>query len=482
MTVYLDIGAKRIQAYLARTPKLKGRRGASALLDHADLVRATESAWQGHAQLNREGKQTDGVLSLQFAHSDVTDAVVDEVVARSAAFLQRLAPGAEWEIRVRRAETYRAALRASEAADRAGQELLAAGEQRLVPVPAAASEVPVVRFCEYCGVDPAVLRRRVEPGSKDETALCADCSCRLGEGGNRTDRRNWGARTAPGGLGAEKALVAGVSQRLDRSLRIVAEFADLAALGRGDANHLCTVFVDGNRFGDLFASLKDTDVSLHDLSTQLATAVTDALVAATAHVTTNADQSLPVVPHLIGGDDLLATVTADRAWDFTLAFLDDYHRRTADLAAHYSSLTGRPVPTPTASAGLVFAHTAFPFASALDLAEEALRRAKTARRALEPAVCWVDVTEDGPALPDDRTAPTVTALEAGRAVLDALTRLPASGLAQLARVADQPDRVADLAHRLNRADVLLPFALPGAPAPLRDALVLGRWWQCRNPA
>jgi hypothetical protein len=482
MTVYLDIGAKRIQAYLARTPKLKGRRGASALLEHADLIMATKSAWHAHAQLNTEGKQTDGVLSLTFAQDNVADGVVDEVVTRSAAFLQRLAPGAEWEIRIRRADTYREALRASDAADRAGQELLATGPQRLIPVPAVAAEVPVVRFCEYCGVDPAVLTRQVEPGSTEQTALCADCVRRLGEGGNRTDRRNWGERTAPGGLGAEKALLAAASRQLGRSMRIVTEFTNLAALGGGDANHLCTVFVDGNRFGDLFASLKDSDVSLHDLSTKLAAAVTDALAVATVAVTTSADESLPVVPHLIGGDDLLATVTADRAWDFVLAFLADYHKRTADLAAQYSGLIGRSVPVPTASAGLVFAHAAFPFATALDLAEEALRRAKTAHRAEKPAVCWVDVTEDGPALPDERTAPEIAALNAGRSVLDGLMNLPASGLAQLARVADQPDRVADLARRLGRADVLLPFALPGAPMPLRDALVLGRWWQCRKPA
>jgi hypothetical protein len=355
----------------------------------------------------------------------------------------------------------------------------------LIPVPAAAAEVPVVRFCEYCGLDPAVLELQVEPGGEAKP-VCADCACRFGEGGNRSDRRNWGERrnwderVAPGGLGAEKALLAAVSARLGRRARISVEFADLAALGSGDANHLCTVFVDGNRFGDLFASLKDANLSLHDLSTQLADAVADALAVATAAVTTTTDESVPVVPHLIGGDDLLATVTADRAWDFTLAFLADYHRRTATLAAEYSALARRSVPAPTASAGLVFAHAAFPFASALDLAEEALRRAKTAHRALEPAVCWIDVTEDGPALPEERTAPKVSALEAGRSVLDGLMGVPPSGQARLARVADQPDRVADLAHRLDRADALLPFALPGAPMPLRDALVLGRWWSCRK--
>lgn len=44
MTVYLDIGAKRIQAYLARTPRLRGRRDASALLEHDRMHEWTKDA------------------------------------------------------------------------------------------------------------------------------------------------------------------------------------------------------------------------------------------------------------------------------------------------------------------------------------------------------------------------------------------------------------------------------------------------------
>ena len=57
MSVYVDIGAKRIQAYLARTPRLKARRGASALLEHALLRASTEPAWRQWARVNDEGKR-----------------------------------------------------------------------------------------------------------------------------------------------------------------------------------------------------------------------------------------------------------------------------------------------------------------------------------------------------------------------------------------------------------------------------------------
>jgi hypothetical protein len=491
MAVYLDIGAKRIQAYLARTPKLRGRRGASALLDNELLRSWTEHAWGGHARINGEGKQADGVLSLVFDDDDVTEPEVNDVVTETTALLQGLAPGAEWEVRVRRAATYRAALRAGEKAERSGHALLPGEDQQVVPVPPAPAELPIVRFCEYCGVDAAVTEQPVEPGDPTLQPLCADCSRRLVEGGFRTDQRNWSettkakywqAKLAPGGLAAERALQEGVSQSLAAPAQVANEFEELARLGRGDANHLCTIFVDGNRFGALFASLKDTGVSLKKLSAALAAAVGEALRAATREVTFASDSCLPVVPHLIGGDDLLASVTADRAWDFVLAFLAEYHRQTGQLAVRYRHQAGKPIDTPTASAGLVFAHYKFPFASALDLAEAALKRAKLVHQARTAAVCWVDVTEDGPALPEDRAAPSLPALQQHRTALDGLVAIEQAGQAQLSLAAGDPQRVAALAHRLGRTETVLPFLQPAPPMPLRDALVLGRWWRCRQPA
>lgn len=499
MTVYLDISAKRIQAYLARTPRLRGRRGASALLEYEMLHGWTEDAWSQHAEVNDEGKQTDGVLSLHFTDPDVDDRTVDAVVTETATLLQRLAPGAEWDVYVRRADSYRQALRDGAAAERAGHHLLPGGSTQYLPLPTAPNEVPVVRFCETCGLDSAVLMGRVEPkeagGDKeDEKALCADCSRRFLEGGHRNDPRNWDeARThwqekiAPGGLDAERKLRVGVEQTQGLTagtLRVAREFGDLAALGSGDANHLCTVFIDGNRFGDLFAALKDADVSLRDLSADLNQAVRAALIVATADVTHEKDPYLPVIPHLVGGDDLLASVTADRAWDFVVAFLDDYHRRTAALAAGYQQRASTPISNPTASAGLVFAHVKYPFADCLDLAEAALRRAKSRHKAREPAVCWVDVTEDGPELPRSRSAPRLTTLADHRSDIDGLCGIAPSGRAQLAKAAQNGDdtTVAALAHRLDRMNLIRPFQLPEPPMPLVDALILGRWWQCRRTA
>lgn len=498
MTVYLDIGAKRIQAYLARTPRLRGRRGASALLEHDRLLEWTQGAWSPRALVNEEGKKTDGVLSLRFTDPDVDDRTVDAVVTETATLLQRLAPGAEWDVHVRRADSYRQALSASAAAQRTGKELLPGGDAWYWPLPTSPNEIPVVRFCDTCGLDSAVLAARagqVEPTEADgdkKISLCADCSRRFLEGGYRTDTRNWDEarslwqkKIAPGGLDAERKLRVDVEKLTGRNagtLRVARDFTDLAALGSGDANHLCTVFIDGNRFGDLFAALKDAEVSLRDLSDDLDRAVRGALEVATADVTSEKDTYLSVVPHLVGGDDLLASVTADRAWDFVVAFLDDYHRRTAALAAGYQQRAGTLVSAPTASAGLVFAHATYPFADCLDLAETVLRRAKSRHQARTPAVCWVDVTEDGPELPPSRSAPSLSMLAKHRSHIDKLCAIAPSGRARLAEAAQRGDdtEIAALAHRLGHISIIRPFQQQPTPMPLLDALVLGRWWQWRR--
>ncbi|MBV9163569.1 MAG: hypothetical protein JO309_00645 [Pseudonocardiales bacterium] len=210
MTVYLDIGAKRIQAYLARTPRLRGRRGASALLEYERLHEWTRDAWSRYVEVNEEGKRTDGVLSLRFTNPDVDDRTIDAVVTETATRLQRLAPGAEWDVHLRRADSYRQALRDGAAAERAGHDLLPGSVMRYRPLPAAPNEVPVVRFCDTCGLDPAVCTGQVEPAEADgKKSLCADCSRRFLEGGYRTDTRNWTPdearrrwqdKIAPGGL------------------------------------------------------------------------------------------------------------------------------------------------------------------------------------------------------------------------------------------------------------------------------------------
>ncbi|SDH47599.1 Cas10/Cmr2 second palm domain-containing protein [Pseudonocardia oroxyli] len=487
MTLYLDVSAKRIQSYLARTPTLRGRRGASALLDHDRILDWTKPAWEAHGVENATGKRTDGQLSVQLAPT-TTAVVADDIARDVAVLLHRLAPAAEWEVQLRSGSDYRDALEAGAAARRAGRDRIGAGSSGVIALPTPPADVPMVRFCQACGLAPAVVAAaRIDPGDATGVAICADCAQRYLEGGHRTDRRQW-SRTVdpkwaevlrPGGLAAERALRLGVEEAIGRPIGVVDGFGELAAVGGPDANHLATVFVDGNRFGDLFASLKQTRVNLGELSEDLAAAVNAALVDATVAVTRDGDKYLPVVPHLVGGDDLLASVTADRAWEFVTRLLVGYGERTAALARTYGEKAKVAIAAPTASAGIVFAHAKRPFADSVELAESALRRAKSAHKAERAAVCWIDVTADGPDLSDGRCAPSLEDLLGRRAMIDAVCRLPAAGRARLAAVAQDDVAVAALARRLGRADLTAPFLLPNPVMTLADALTIERHWPWR---
>ncbi|WP_345127728.1 Cas10/Cmr2 second palm domain-containing protein, partial [Streptomyces chiangmaiensis] len=191
--------------------------------------------------------------------------------------------------------------------------------------------------------------------------------------------------------------------RLAKSLPVThpapEDFAALAALGRVESgrNHLATVSIDGNAFGEFFKALAkegSDDPRMRNWKTR----ISQSLSAATRDALTEATMSLPltderdqvvVVPHVVGGDDVLVSLPADQAWAFTLAFLRQFGQAvrtaTADIL---EMLNGRragrsegepPLEAPTASAGIVFAHSGYPLNL---LAESAGRRLREAKRAV----------------------------------------------------------------------------------------------------
>lgn len=479
MSVYVDIGAKRIQAYLARTPRLKGRRGASFLLDRATLMAVTAPAWRESAEENSGAKQTDGVVSLKVRDRPGEDAreAAQAVVATAVPLLRAHAPGAEWEVVLAEGPSYAAALRARKKAQKRGLErwlpapVWAAADTAVVALLAPLAEVPVVRLCSECGLDPA----EASIAEFGETRLrCPDCVARFADSHTETP-----AETDL----LDRVAAAGPPDR--PRPRVAEAFEDLATLGAPDRdeNHLCTVFVDGNRFGDLFGSLAET-VDVAPLSRDLGEAMRTALAVATLAITAPGDGTLPVLPHLVGGDDLLASVVADRGWTFVRTLLREYRALVADLVGPLG------VPTaPTASAGIVFAHFALPFATCVDLAEDALRRAKARFAGEQAAVQWVDVTVDGHQVDARRGPIALDVLDDAAARLSTLAGLPASGRHRLAEVharaarltggdaAPGRDLVAAHAARLDVLAEVRPFLLPGASPSLPDALTLLRWWR-----
>lgn len=466
MPTYVNAATVRIQQYLGRTPKLRLRRGASWMISRATQDAQVE-AWIRRsglvgAQVNQEAGRVDGVISLV-----VPEGEGPRLTQQLLMYLRTQMPGAEFEGQWSSGASYLDALAVAGTVDGLSSR------DSLVALPPLA-DFPLAVTCEYCRVDVRVSARRG----------CADCEARQDAAGSR------GNLTRPGleALGTEKRLLDAVNLTMGRTsgreLAICVELEELATFGAldGNRNHLATIALDGNALGSFFTDLaRIGSVTLkQQISPALSEATFSALVAATCAVTTDEDSVLPVVPHIIGGDDVLVSVIADRAWDFVLCFLDAF---TRELAGRTQEL-GMPeeIILPTMSAGVVFAQSSFPFARLVHLAETVLRHAKNSSGPGQSAASWLDVTVEGEQLPDWRRAINRRGLEEQRSTIAELASISPSGRQRLARILSAESGYEVEAEvyvwaRRNGAGFVPKLLGAMDVTTVRNLVALTKWWR-----
>lgn len=464
MTRYVDIAVAQIQQWLVRSSNLRGRRGASAMIGDATAEAAIARLLDGKpATVNAEAGRIDGVVSLRMdtdderSASEVQDAVLRHLRAElPAAFLT-----ASW-------------LDGGTYADARNREVVCQTEW-----PAATAEWPLGRPCGWCTVWPAVDRARVDTDGKP-CWLCADCGLRDAKAEHATSSR----RPPP----AERRLLA----RLGPSAGAVPdEFRQLAEMtlgGERDDTHLATVFADGNAVGAFIRTLHASGVDVRTVPKTLDDATWHALCVAAQDVagrrqaaSAAGEEDLPLIPHLVGGDDVLVSIPAHGAW----AFVQSLSGAFTDYLAAHSPLDG--VTGPTLSAGVVVHHFSEPNSSVVELATALLKRAKREHLGRDAALAWQDITHDGP-VDLRRPSVTVAALDAHGPALTALAALAGSQRQRLAALcravetaATDDDRAARRAAldqhvaRMGLSTTLAPFSGSDIMA-LADALGIVRWW------
>ena len=484
--LYLDVRAERIQHYLSRTPRLKGQRGASSWLSWATSdAQLTEQARMASARSglppiepNPEAGQADGLLSVRLP-ADTDPRPVAEALA---GYLRSVLPAIELAAAWGHGSSYLEAYRDHLKAQRDDPPL------RSLPPP---GDFPPLASCGECRAGPAVARIDIHEAT--DIGVCLDCLARYQD---RYRRQGLAAQSRPGGgdglpIYREEADLARAADArpVDDTAR---DFTVLAALGAPDTqrNHVATIYADGNAMAAFFDRIADHgDPELKQrISAAVSQATRNALREATRAVIgpPGPGRRLPVIPHVIGGDDLLVSVVADRAWPFTMTYLEEFGRQLSSIEGVPGGLLSQVAPS--ASAGLVFAHAKFPFRRAAELAAGRLREAKHQFRGVVPAVAWLDVTRDGEQPPPGRRAWSLAELNEFTGDLQALReRVEPSGRAVLERLVDlsrpvvSVGRLKDHGRRMDRAGVLEPFLPDGDPAAaagrMAEALSVVRWWR-----
>lgn len=484
--VYIDIGFVRIQRYLARTAKLRGRRSASAeMAEVTDSAAIAAQLPHGLATENDEAGSADGIVNLKLTdpRPDGRKERVEQAITAVLSRLREEFPAAELQAVWGVGESYVSAY-----VQQIGPRTQRGEVWHDLP---ALPEFPAVRLCALCVTDPATERAWLPEKSEKPQSVCADCARRL--------RRRAGTGNRSAQKSAEHKL-----QALTKLSEAPDALEDLAAFGASDTklNHLATIYVDGNSVGQFFRRLvaaASAQPELHELKKNLSRKLSEITEGSLQYATLEVANAieleytgpLPVVPHVVGGDDVLVSLPASYAWEFVVKYLQYFGELIGSLVQGINDKHHLNLPTPSASAGIIFAQRSEPMYLLVDLAEERLRAAKRATRGRASSVDFLDLTTDGPHGVEDPPLPlSVLAKPETLDALDRLSRLNQSNRVRLAQdIRHHGDEVSaeSLARRASTIKTVRPFLTgrdglpPRSGISLRHALRIVNWWLPMGP-
>ncbi|MDI2029514.1 hypothetical protein QFW96_12865 [Saccharopolyspora sp. TS4A08] len=462
MKTFLDVGVIRVQSWLTLAPNLHARRGASTMIRKATEPEAVrqmlrELGLESAALRCDEAGHIDGVIPLRI----LDDSKKKDVERHVVRHLQAKLPGAS--LKTQHCE---------------GKDWLSAhhsaGSSQSFEWPAVVLEWPMAKVCDWCHRLPATHEAIRVPDDSGQTPfkdLCIGCIQRLPDGGYSTGK--------PGEEpGPEKDLLELLPGR-----KVPDRTKSLAELGEvQDNTHLATVYADGNAIGRLGRSLRklqepDSDATTFELPGAISSATWSSLIDAVTSIDTGDTPVLPIIAHLVGGDDVLVSVPAHKAWRFTRTLLEKFseHLGTALNEAGLGHLE-----TPSISAGVVIHHHTTPFADVIELADALLKHSKRHGRA-KPALAWHDITHEGPEMLPGQPFLTLEDFQDCFGPLNKLFGLSASQRLTLLDYAQaNEDLLLQQAQRLDHRDVIEPFIT--GPLRIAQALSIVRWWRSDEPA
>ena len=498
MTTYIDVAVSRIQAYLGRSRRLWGRRGASEELVLVTLLpaQATEEGRKeclvqevlnDHhgVRLNEEALNMDGVVSLLGDDEEVTLNAGRDLALRIKRRLPAVTISVNW---ITSGEPYAALL----GTDHEWYE------ETYQPAPC---EVPIVRLCDECRTSPASYLCDVRYADVPEPLnLCLDCDTRFKE--NVGDRWKKVVRTQANDRFPNRFICEWwLRDELNRKrpgqneLRGSQHFQELGELTWETEvhrvrthrdNHTALIFADGNGLGQLFGKAKTraakigNTTELKDISERVKAVTKEALLEAASAILDPQDEIMPLVPHIMGGDDLLIRLPAERCWRFLDRFMTSLAQDPPGSGVEGDHMT--------MSAGMVICKAEVPFGDQISISERLLKDAKRSVMGKGWSFAWLDLTHDGP---DGYRKPwSLDQLHGQCAALQHLGGMSANSVTSLVAAIGGCDeaiarqKLAYLCSRMPEVAELIEImsidagTISAAQTTLIGDLVsIGRWWR-----
>ncbi len=252
-----------------------------------------------------------------------------------------------------------------EANDRAGKALRWAKSRRQGVI--AEPHMPYVAFCASCGVGLANTRGRLKGRRTSQRSqyLCETCQTKTAE----RDRK-------PRALLDE--FYEAYCEMLDIEQREESDWAedadDIAEFDLRQRNYVAYLVADGNGMGKIFGSCDQGQMKT--LSEGLTPLLRSSLARAAAdfkRTVPGQGDMIPVLPLILGGDDLFALIPAPYALDFARRFCLEWETQMDELVKRVG-LTD--VPRPTVAAAVVICKSKYPYALAHRRADDLLKEAK----------------------------------------------------------------------------------------------------------
>ncbi|MHC1733395.1 MAG: hypothetical protein AB9888_15360 [Bacteroidales bacterium] len=362
---FVSLDTDKVKEYVFATGRLKEIRGASSLLDYLNRQKTVEIAKNHQGDVIFAG---GGSAIVEFADTQVASEFCSEM---SAIYLNETGTCSitsvieEYDDEVKdrnNPNSFHSKLQW--AAIHLQKKKLGAGH-----VPSTLLSQPLWMRCQRCGIYPAT---EVDQDPEGIIHICSICKAKREAGKNSV----YSAFSSPIARFQDHA------EDFPKNLRFPNELKDLG-------NYIGLIYADGNGIGNFIRDSINTPDEMRSFSKILENSILDALQEATRPFWTLKSPTVPFLPIILGGDDVLLITSGKIAMriasQLCIQFQECMLKRSGDAIKDSPNLFGGKPIQAGMSAGIMIAKSNYPLYALEPLSVELLHSAKQLSNQLKQA-------------------------------------------------------------------------------------------------